>query len=349
MIKEIDIIALVKKGLEQKKNFVISACIGAVLGVIIALATPKTYTSEVLLVPEISSGGLGLSENLASMASSFGIDLGSSGNGMDAFYPEIYPEVLASDDFIRSLFDANVRLKNDDTPRTYYKHLTQEQKVPFWQYPLIWISELLAKNESVGNGQGFEDPFKVSKIDAGICNMIAKNISCLVDKKTSVILISVTDQDPLVAAIIVDTLQNRLQNYITTYRTKKASNDYKYYSELYENAQKENEKAQKLYAEFTDTHRDITLEKYRIKQDELENKLQFSITVMNQMATQMQASKAKIQERTPAYTLIKSAKMPHKASSMSRAMIVIMTMLFSVMAYACWLFFLKDIIKKIKE
>lgn len=40
-------------------------------------------------------------------------------------------------------------------------------------------------------------------------------------QKTSVISISVMDQDPMVAAILADTLQSRLQQYITEYRTKK--------------------------------------------------------------------------------------------------------------------------------
>lgn len=346
-MKEIDIIDTVRKVLKQRKSLIISIVIGAVLGVIIALSNPKTYTSEVLLAPEMSSGGLGLSESLADMASSFGIDMGSSGKGMDAIYPEIYPEVLSSFDFIRTLFDVPVRLKNNDVPRTYFQHMTQDMKMPFWDYPKSWLAKMMVKEDD-GNvgGKGSADPFKVSKIEEEVGKGIANNIGCLVDKKTSVILISVTDQDPLVAAIIADTLQQRLQTYITEYRTKKAHNDYDYYKKLYRDAKIKYDKAQQVYATFCDSNQDVVLEKYVAKRDELENEMQTAFNLMSQMSTQMQTAQAKIQERTPAYTMIKSAKMPHKASSMSRAMIVLITIFLAVVADAFWVLFLKDLFRK---
>lgn len=346
-MKEIDIIGTVKKVFSCRKSLIISISVGAVLGVVIALSNPKVYTSEVLLAPEISSGGMGLSDNLAEMASSFGVDLSSGGKGMDAIYPEIYPEVLTSYDFVRTLFNVPVRLAKDDNTRTYYYHLTKEVKVPFWDYPKLWIAKMSEKPEDSAKGsKGKADPFKMSKTDDEICKAISGNIGCLVDKKTSVILISVTDQDPLVAAILADTLQQRLQNYITDYRTKKARNDYDYYHKLYLEAKVKYTKAQNIYATFCDANQDVVLEQYQAKRDELENNMQLAFNVMNQMATQMQTAQAKIQERTPAYTMIKSAKMPHKASSMSRAMIVLVTIFLAIMADFVWVLFIKDMFKK---
>lgn len=345
---EIDIIASIKKVFKERKLLAISIVTGAVLGVIIALSTPKLYTSEVILAPEISSGGLGLSESLADMASSFGIDMGSTGKSMDALYPEIYPEILSSYDFIRTLFTVPVRLKDDNTQRSYYDHLTKDLKFPFWEYPKIWILEHIKEKEVPSAGKGAKDPFKTSKLDSDIGEFIASNIGCLIDKKTSVIQITVTDQDPLVAAIIADTLQLRLQNYITDYRTKKARNDYKYYQDLYKEAKGKYSKAQSTYASFCDANQDVMLETYIAKRDELENEMQLAFNLMNQMSTQMQNAKAKIQERTPAYTMIKSAKMSHKASSMSRAMIVFLTVFFVMLFEAFWVLFLRDIIRKKK-
>lgn len=345
---EIDVIASVKKIITARKSLTVSVISGVVLGIIIAFSTPKTYTSEVILAPELSSGGLGLSSNLMDMASSFGVDLGSTNKSMDALYPEIYPEILSSYDFIHGLFDVPVRLKNDNTTRTYFRHVTVDTKIPFWQYPKAWLAKLSAKDDTVaGNTKnGKKDPFKTSKIDSEICEAIGKSINCLIDKKTSVILIGVTDQDPLVAAIIADTIQNRLQNYITSYRTKKARTDFNYYKKLYNDAKAKYTKAQNTYASFCDANQDVVLEKYIAKRDELENEMQTAFTLMNQMSTQMQAAKAKIQERTPAYTMIKSAKMPYKASSMSRLMILALVLFVAMLADAFWVLFLKDILKK---
>lgn len=346
-MKEIDMIGLIKKVLAQKKSMLMSVGIGLVCGVVIALSTPKRYTSNVLLVPELSSGGLGISANLADMASSFGLDIGNSGKGMDALYPEIYPEILSSKDFIYSLFNINVRLKTDNKPRTYFYYLTKEQKMPFWMYPKVWLGKLFEKKDESGVGNGKADPFKISKIDDDVCKAILGNISCLVDKKTSVIQISVTEQDPLVAAIVADTLQQRLQNYITDYRTKKARTDYIYYTDLYKEAKKNYTKAQQVYASFCDANQDMLLETYIAKRDELENEMQVAFTLMNQLSTQVQAAKAKIQERTPAYTMIEKPKMSHRASSMPRSIMVILTVFVAVMMNSLWVLFLKDFFRKL--
>ena len=346
--REIDLIAAAKTVLDERKPLAISIVAGMVLGLIIAFASPKVYTSDVVLAPELSAGGLGLSGNLADMASSFGIDLGNTGKNMDAIYPEIYPEILTSNDFIQTLFTVPVRLKNDDAVRTYSDHLKKDTKIPFWQYPKMWLGELMKPKEPAVKGGGAADPFKMSRMDDEMCKAISGSIGCAVDKKTSVITISVADQDPLVSAIMVDTLQQRLQNYITAYRTKKARIDFDYYNRLYGEAKDKYQKAQGVYASFCDANQDVMLEKYIARRDELENEMQTAFTLMNQMAVQMQSAKAKIQERTPAYTVIKSAKMPYRASSMSRMMILIMTIFMAVMADAAWVLFVRDLVRKMK-
>ena len=226
--KEIDVIALVTIVLKEWKTLLRFMIVAAILGLIIALSTPREYTSEVVLAPELSSGGIGMSGSLADIASSFGVDLGKK-SSIDAIYPELYPDIFSSTDFILNLFDVPVRLKDDPTTRTYLKHLLKDTKKPFWEYPKIWVSSILKKQEEPGKGKSQKDPYRLSEIDSKLCEKIGQAMICLIDKKTSEITISFTDQDPMVAAIMADTLQHRLQNYITEYRTKKARTDYEYY------------------------------------------------------------------------------------------------------------------------
>lgn len=343
-MKEFDILSNVGKVFSHKKSLFISLGIGAVVGVVVALSVPKIYTSNVVLAPEMSAGGLGLSDNLADMASSFGIDLSSSGKSMDALYPEIYPEILSSYDFISTLFPIQVRLKNNPKTRTYYDYILKDVKLPFWDYPKLWIAEKFRSKQETADMKrpSKADPFRTSKIDMDVCKSISESVSCLIDKKTSVILISVSDQDPMVAAIVADTIQKRLQTYITDYRTKKARNDMRYYSKLYNEARASYLKAQKKYAAFCDANQETVLESFQAKRDELENDMQTAFNLMSQMSTQVQSAKAKVQERTPAYTMIQSPKMAYKASSMPRSMIVLITMFIALMVNAVWVLFLRD-------
>ena len=331
---EIDVFSVIVELLKDKKNILKFCCVGFVIGTIVAFCTPKMYTSEVVLAPELSSGGLGLSDNIADMASSFGFDLGKNSN-MDAIYPELYPDIFASSDFILKLFDVPVRLKEEEKPRTYVQHLRNDLKQPFWTLPKTWILKLLEKPETTlgGNGVKDKDPYRLSKFESDLCSAISTSISCLVDKKTSEITITFTDQDPMVACIMADTLQRRLQAYITDYRTKKTRIDLAYYEKMSKDNKANYEKAQHEYAKFCDSNFDIELETYKSKRDQLENEMQLRYNSYSQMAIQLQNAKAKVQENTPAFTMIQSPIMPHKPSSRPRVVTVIIFIFLSFMVY----------------
>jgi len=340
--KEFDIVAIALVLLKEKKILLLFSFFAAIIGVVVALSTPKSYTSSVVLAPEMSSGGLGMSESLGSLASSFGIDLGNK-SSMDAIYPELYPQIFSSTDFILKVLPVKVRLKDNST-KPYIEHLTKDLKMPFWDYPKAWILKLL-KNRKKNNVEGKPDPFRISEDEDEICKFIRSAVRCEVDKKTSVITVSVTDQDPMVAAVLADTLQLRLQEYITDYRTKKARNDFDYYKKLYEESKINYRKAQRSYVSFVDANQNTVLQSYKSKEDELENELQLHYNVYNQIASQMQNAKAKIQERTPAFTIIEKAMMPHKASSTPRLIVVVLFSILGFCAGIVWIVFVREKMK----
>lgn len=343
--KEIDIIGLAINVLKEWRSLAIFVSIGMVFGVIVALNTPKTYQARVLLAPELSSGGLGLSSNLEDMASTFGFDIGGK-SSLDAIYPELYPDIFASTDFILELFNTPVRLKDDSELRTYQKHLTTEMQIPFWDYPKAWIAKQLQETPKYNGKAIQEDRFKISKKDYELCDAIRNNILCNIDKKTSVISISVTDQDPLVAAIMADTLQSRLQTYITNYRTQKARADLNYYRILAAKAKQDYEKVRRTYGGYADANMDIILQSFKNKQEDLENDMQLKFNAYTTLNTQLQAAKAKVQERTPAFTIIQKPIMPYKASGTPRRVIVMIFVILAVFFDILWILYGKDFFKR---
>jgi len=335
--KEIDLLAIVEKVLKEWRLLLKFAGVAAVIGVIVALSTPKYFKAEVILAPEMSSGGLGLTDNLADMAESFGFNIGGK-SSMDAIYPELYPDIFSSTRFVLGLFDIPVRLKKDDNIRTYYKHITEEQKVPFWSYPKMWLSQMLKPKEDPNKGGG-QDIYKITKKENDVCKEIRDAILCTIDKKTSVITISVTDQDPLVAAIVADTLQRRLQEYITDYRTSKARNDLEYYKKLVYDAKISYDKARQRYGSFSDSNMDLLLESYKAKVEDLENDMQLKFNTYSTLNNQYEAAKAKVQERTPSFTIIEQPIMPYKAASMPRSLTVLFFIFLGGCCDALWVLY----------
>lgn len=79
-------------------------------------------------------------------------------------------------------------------------------------------------------------------------------------------------------------------------------------------AKHEYEKARQRYGSYADANTDVQLASLQSKQDDMENDMQLKYNAYSAMVTQYQAAKAKVQERTPAFTVVKGAAVPIKSS-----------------------------------
>ena len=152
---------------------------------------------------------------------------------------------------------------------------------------------------------------------------LKNRINVLVDKKTEVITLSFTEQDPLIAAIMVDAIKERLQERITEYQTKKAIADCDYFEKLYLESKREYEQAQEVYAMYVDRNRNVTQERFLIEKERLAADRDLKNSLYMQWTQQLQLAKAKVQENTPAFTTLKPASVPVFPSSMGRLMMVL--------------------------
>lgn len=305
----------------------------------LTLSIPNYYTCEVKLSPEINSS-LSTKSSLMSLASSFGVSLGnmSGGMGTEALFPTIYPELMNSTDFKVSLFHVPVTIEGDkdkgekDRTMSYYDYLENEQKKPWWSAAiggtLKWLVSLIKEEEE----EPPLNPFRLTKEQAKIVKSLEKKIVCDVDKKTMVITIDVKDQDPVICATMADTVKNRLQNFITDYRTSKSRVDLEYYRKLTQESKARYEKARQKYAEFMDTNQDIILQTVRQKQTDLENEMQLQYNAYQQMASNLIAAEARVQQDTPAFTTLQSATVPVKKAGPKRATTCL---IFLFLAFCC--------------
>lgn len=323
----IDLRDLFKKLLLKRKLFFIVWTITFVLSCVIIFPVPRTYSSEVSVAPE-ASGSTGSS--LSSLASSFGFSIGNVQSD-DAFYPDIYPDIMATNEFIAGLMTVRVVSEDGEIDTDYYTYMKQYQKKTFYLIPFEWLKRTVKGwfvTKSVGTISAEKiDPFRLTEDQNSLFEAIRNDITCIVDKKTGIITISVVDQDPLICATMADSVRVHLQEFITHYRTNKARIDLEYYEKLTDNAKKEYDESVKKYSDYTDTHKDVLLQAYISERDDMENDMQMKLSTYNAMNAQKEAAKAKIQERTPAFTLLQGATVPVKPAGPKR-MIFIAAMLF---------------------
>lgn len=313
--------------------------IAFVLAAIYAFSLPNYYNCTVKLSPEMS-GKSSSAGSLASLASSFGVNLGSIGNATEALFPTLYPDLMNSVDFKTSLFHVPVTIEGDkdkgeqDRTMSYYDYMKNEQKLPWWSASIKWLVSLFKdKKEETTK----VDPFRLTKEQADIVKTIDKNIVCDVDKKTMVITINVTDQNAVIAANMADTVKTRLQNFITDYRTSKARVDLEYNKKIAAETKARYEKARQKYAEFFDANQDVILETVRQRQTELENEMQLQYNAYTQVAAQLLAAEAKVQEDTPAFTTLQSATVPVKKTGPKRAQLCLIFLFLAFLGTTVWI------------
>ncbi|UKK47951.1 chain-length determining protein [Prevotella sp. E9-3] len=313
-----------------------------VLSCIWIFPQPRYYTCEVELAPEMSGEDVG--GGLSSIASSFGVNLGGL-TSRDAIYPELYPELFESPEFVFGLYGIQIKTmggKDEESLQTdYYTYIRKYQKKNWLLFPLNWIkssvSSLISPKEPSSDNFADINPAMMSYSDYMLMNSVMEKISCTVDKKNSVITISVTDQDPLVCTFMADSVKAHLQDFIIRYRTSKAKEDLVHYQQMRDSAEIEYDKATEKYNGYCDSHMNTVLQTYQSDRDKLKNDMMLKQNTLTAMETQLQTSKVKLQEKTPAFTTLKSATAPVKPAGPKRMIFVAMMLVLSSVILSVWL------------
>lgn len=349
--QEIDLLELAMKLWHQKKKIALWCFIGAVVGLVVAFSIPREYSTDVKLAPEAGSGQK-ISGSLGAMAAMVGIG-GGAQSGADAVNPTLYPDVVSSVPFLVGLFDVPVEDIDGTEKVTLRQYVEDDLKAPWWSAvigaPFKLLGMLSAGDEEEADPNKKPDTFKLTKEENSVVMALQQRISASVDTKTSVITISVMMQDPLVSATLADTVVNRLQEYITDYRTNKARKDLEYAELLNEEAQTNYYKAQQTYADYLDRNNGLILHSAQTTRERLQNEATLAFNLYNQTAQQVQVAKAKVQEQTPVYATVSPATVPIKPTSPRKPLILVGFVFLAFVACSAWILYGKPLMEELKS
>lgn len=325
----INIFKIIRTLWNHKKRFFKVWVVTFVFSCVWILPQPRFYTTEVSIAPESAEGNA--AGNLASLAANFGLDIGQ--NASDAIYPQLYPDLMGSTEFLVGLLDIQVTTQEGDVSTDYYTYLREYQKSNYLTYPLTWLKKRITslfetKEEEVTGKEGKRfDPFRLSRSTTKLLMGVQNNIDCTYSRTTNVVSITVKDQDPLVSALLADSIKGHLQEYITEYRTKKARIDYEYYQRLAAEAKAAYEQVCRDYAIYADAHQNALLQTVRTKLAAMEYEMQMKHEIYSAMSAREQSALAELQARTPVFTTLTNATVPVKPAGPKR-MIFVAAMLF---------------------
>lgn len=312
----INLKSICKKIIANRKKYYLPLVIVFIVSCVYIFSQPRFYTTDAKLAPEMG-GSMG-GGTLGTIASAFGFDFGDM-QTTDAITPLLYPDLMEDNAFVASLFSIKVESKDGTVKASYYDYMKKLQKKPWWAWATDWIANLFKPKQ---DNHGEFNPYELSKTDDAIVKKISKRILLSVDKKTGVITINIEDQDPRICKTLADSVMERLQQFITDYRTSKARTDYEYYKQLATDAKHEYEKARQYYGSLSDANSKIALRSVELKMEDLENDMQLKFNTYTTLNSQLQAANARVQERTPVFTILKGAAVPIKPAGPKRMLFV---------------------------
>lgn len=255
---------------DNRKQIIGYSIIGFIIGLIIAFSYPNEYTTTVKLLPIIE----GSAQNPRAVNIFKRIKLNQKREGNDAIDIYVYPDVVNSIPFLARLIDSNViRYENQDSIslRRYfqkYNSIVWWKKIP--SLPSKIKSLFKSSQKSKGTIQPI-DEFRLTEGEFGLLNGLGGRIKLSISDQTNMITIKVTMQDPLIAAIIADSVINQLENYILAYKRRKIEDKLTILERIRDEAKLVYYSNQDKLARYEDSHYGIWANSKRIKRDSLIN------------------------------------------------------------------------------
>ena len=330
--EEIDIMALVKR-LWEKKAFIIKVtCVFAVLGVIVAITTPKEYTASCVVVPE-TKGGAFSSSSLGGLAAMAGINLGASSGG-EMISPLMYDKLIKNINLRKELMQTPINWEEYDQPVTildYYtnpeyanKSLLGTVKKYTIGLPFVILKAIRGEQEKKEISQPSNGPqlSSYTQDELKCIKAFARQFSIMADKKNGDVTVTARMPEALAAAQVAEAVKNLLQKYVIELKLQKAEINYEYIKQRYDEAKVVFEQKQKEYAQFQDGNKVLSTALSKAKEEQMRSEFGVARDLFNQLTTQLVQAEMKIKEDIPILTVVEPVQVPLERSKPQRVKIL---------------------------
>ena len=347
-----NLMPFIRKALKGWKTVLLWAVAGGLFGVMISLSTPKTYTSKAVVAPEIITRGT--SGGLSTLASMAGINVNTMAL-TDAMHPDMYPAIIHSSNFYLGLFDMPVTVQTKDSlvHTDLYDYMVNYVKHPWWGKVLGLpfmasdaIKSWFAKGaEEEAEGHASVDSLRLTRQQEGVIKALSKSVIAAVEKRTYLITLSVTTQDPVISADLANAVVDKLQDFVVAYRTEKARENVEYFQKICEETKRDYLAAQRAYTYYLDTHQGLAGKSSMVYQQQLQNEAQLRYQMYSQTAQNLLNAEAKVQQESPVLVVIQPGIAPRMGQP-SRIKITILWGLIGAILGIVWVSFLSERIRK---
>jgi uncharacterized protein involved in exopolysaccharide biosynthesis len=270
----------------------------------------------------------------------------------------LYGKILESYTFKKSLLDAP--LKNLDRVTSLRGYFEQEASSSSFfgtvkEYSIGLPSKIIGWFKSEPKGaflQTIEGINTISEEEFEYFKVIDEMLTLTINETDGYIEITATSKLPQLAAQLVKSGENILQNQIIAIKTKSSLELLTYLEEQYVLKNNLLTDAQDNLASFKDRNLNISRSSFSNAQTRLETELQIETSVFQNVVTQLEQVKLQVAKDTPVFSFLKPVVVPTEKTAPKRSLIVIIWFFLGVVISIGYLLAkepLLDMIKQIKN
>lgn len=322
----IDLIALLKQIYQGRKLIILSALAAAVLGVVVALTTPNTYTSGATFIPQ-TGGNSKPSSSLSGLASLAGISVGGMGGGSD-IPPTLYPQIISSVPYKLDLLDESIEIEGQNIVLSDYLVDNSSSSVlgAIKKYtiglPGTILSALRGSTpETVTATEG--ELYQISEDDRKLFEALNVKLVLSLNEKEGFVTLEFSDENKYIAAQVAERAKELLQERIIEFKNQSARELLDFTTKQYQENKTSYETLQDSIAIFKDQNLNISSSLYQNRLDRLERELNIASSVVEQLASQVEQAKLQVNKDTPVFTIIEPVTVPFERSAPKRSLIVV--------------------------
>ncbi|MFT7071405.1 Wzz/FepE/Etk N-terminal domain-containing protein [Patiriisocius sp. Uisw_017] len=340
-VKSYTISTAVNAILNKRRLILAAVILFFVIGVIIAVISPKNYTSSSIVLPQISSSK-GLSKKYTNIASLVGINLGQSeGNKI---VPSLYPLILDNLTFQRKLLNQKIEVSGEDGLITYAEYLSLYESGKaidiFKSYTIGLPGKFMNmfKTKDKFGESTFNDStiFKITPIEKSQISSMKSQINISFNELDGYIDISATTLQPIVSAQLVKKCEHILEEAIINYNIEKSRNELDFISKRYEMAEKEYVVKRANLGSYRDSNKYSISYITKSRDEQLKNERDLAYEIFSQLANQVESAKLQVAKDTPIFTLLKAPYVSLEASSLAGAYIVLIFIFVGFIVGVCY-------------
>jgi len=320
---------LIKKLWNGRKTIILTVIVGAILGIIVAVLSPKEFTATTVMVPQLGSDSQSKLGGLGGLAALAGINIDmNQGNELS---PMIYPQIVSSIPFQLELMNTPLNFEDYLKPITIFDYYVIYSKPSIIgivkKYtvglPFILLKAIRGKHkELVLPGDSANLPILLTDDQYTVKKIIDDLVFLDLNAKEGYITPTARMPEALAAAQLAQKAQTLMQRYITEFKIEKVKANLNFIQGRYNEIKTEFEKAQVSLALVNDRNKNFTSGLPQIEADRIQTRYTIAFSVFQEMAKQLEQAKIQVKKETPVFAIVQPVTIPSERLKPKRPLIV---------------------------